>query len=114
MAAAARLPNVLVCGTPGVGKTSLCELVADRTALRHIRVGDIVKDKGLHAGRDDALDTLLIDEASEDKVRESCQRRRLSACQCGRMGVAPPFYPSSHYSSACAPWCRSATSLRTR
>lgn len=60
---------MLVCGTPGTGKTSLCELVAERTPLRHVRVGDIVRDKGLHAGRDAALDTFLIDESSEDKVR---------------------------------------------
>jgi adenylate kinase len=62
-------PNILVTGTPGTGKTSLCERIVERLpALRHVNVGDLVRERGLHAGRDPAHGTLLIDEASEDRI----------------------------------------------
>ena len=63
-----RGPNVLVTGTPGCGKSSLCEAVVRRCAgSRHVMVGDVVKAKGLHAGVG-AHGALMIDEASEDKI----------------------------------------------
>ena len=64
-----RRPNVLVTGTPGTGKTSLCERICERVpSLRHVNVGDLVRERGLHAGRDPAHGALLIDEASEDRI----------------------------------------------
>ena len=66
---AASLPNILICGTPGCGKTSLCELVASRIPpLRHVNVGELVASRGFHAGCDVVHGALLIDEASEDKI----------------------------------------------
>ncbi|RQM10296.1 hypothetical protein B5M09_000119 [Aphanomyces astaci] len=49
---ARRLPNILVTGTPGTGKTTLCQLLA-------------VKEHELHAGRDEDFDCFILDE---DKV----------------------------------------------
>ena len=64
-----RRPNILVTGTPGTGKTSLCERLAERcAALRHVLVGDIVREKELHAGRDATHGALLIDEAAEERI----------------------------------------------
>jgi MoxR-like ATPase len=60
-----RAPNVLVTGTPGTGKTTTCEAVAERTGLRHINVSDLVKTQELHQGWDAEHDALVIDE---DKV----------------------------------------------
>ena len=73
-----RLPNVLVCGTPGTGKSSLCEAVLARAgvaplALRHVVLGELAKARGFHAGRDEALDTLLLDEASEDRLLDELE-----------------------------------------
>lgn len=66
MAAPRERPNILVCGTPGTGKTTLCEQVAAESGLRHVNVGDVVKAQQLHNGWDDEFECLVIDE---DKAR---------------------------------------------
>lgn len=65
MAAARRSPNIIVTGTPGVGKTTHCESLAERTGLRHVSVNQIVKDKECHEGWDDEFQSWIVDE---DKV----------------------------------------------
>lgn len=70
-----RHPNVLVCGTPGCGKTSLAELAAERAGLAHVNVGELVAAKGLHAGRDAASDALLLDEAAEGRIVDELDAR---------------------------------------
>lgn len=59
------LPNIIITGTPGVGKTSHCELLAERTGLKHISVNQVVKDKECHEGWDDEYHSWIVDE---DKV----------------------------------------------
>lgn len=60
-----RLPNIIITGTPGVGKTSHCELLAERTGLKHIAINDVVKDRECHEGWDDEYQSWIVDE---DKV----------------------------------------------
>lgn len=60
------LPNILITGTPGTGKTTTAELVAEQTGLRHINVGELVKSQQLHCGWDAEHDCFILDE---DKVR---------------------------------------------
>ncbi|CAI5506429.1 unnamed protein product [Closterium sp. Naga37s-1] len=60
-----RRPNVLITGTPGTGKTSTSQLLAEATGLRHVNVGDLVRQKELHDGWDDEYDCFVLDE---DKV----------------------------------------------
>ncbi|KAF8249843.1 P-loop containing nucleoside triphosphate hydrolase protein [Wilcoxina mikolae CBS 423.85] len=55
-------PNIVIAGTPGVGKSSHCELLAESTGLRHLSVNQIVKDKSCHEGYDDELKTWIVDE----------------------------------------------------
>ncbi|CAM6091372.1 unnamed protein product [Calypogeia fissa] len=57
-----RGPNVLVTGTPGTGKTSTCSLLASATRLKHVNVGDLVKEKELHDGWDDELKCFIVNE----------------------------------------------------
>ena len=57
-----RGPNILLTGTPGTGKTTTSSALAEATQLRHIIVGDLVKEKNLHDGWDDQLDCYLINE----------------------------------------------------
>ncbi|KAJ2993346.1 hypothetical protein NUW58_g1871 [Xylaria curta] len=55
-------PNIVVTGTPGVGKTTHCEILAERTGLRHVSVNQIVKDKDCHEGWDKEYHSWLVDE----------------------------------------------------
>ncbi|PON62325.1 P-loop containing nucleoside triphosphate hydrolase [Parasponia andersonii] len=55
-------PNILVTGTPGTGKTTTSSALAEATQLRHVSVGDLVKEKNLHDGWDDELDCYVINE----------------------------------------------------
>ncbi|KAM7277600.1 hypothetical protein ACFE04_004734 [Oxalis oulophora] len=55
-------PNILVTGTPGTGKTTTSTALAEATLLRHVNIGDLVKEKNLHDGWDDALHCHIINE----------------------------------------------------
>lgn len=56
-------PNILITGTPGSGKTSTASLLAERiTFIRHLNVGDLIKENKCYEGRDDELDTNVLDE----------------------------------------------------
>lgn len=59
------IPNILVTGTPGTGKTTTSEMIANATGLEHVNVGEIVKAKQLHEGYLEEFDTHILDE---DKV----------------------------------------------
>lgn len=58
-------PNIIITGTPGVGKTTHCEVLAERLGLRHLSVNQVVKDKECHEGWDDEFQSWVVDE---DKV----------------------------------------------
>ena len=55
-------PNVLVTGTPGTGKTTTAQQIAEKSGLRYINVGDWVKEKELHSGWDEDFQCYTIDE----------------------------------------------------
>jgi adenylate kinase len=60
--------NVLVTGTPGTGKTTMGEMLAQELGLNHIEIGKVVKDHGFHSGHNDAFDTLDVTEDDEDRL----------------------------------------------
>ena len=64
-------PNVLITGTPGTGKTTTAEQVAAKLGLRHLNVGDLIKEKKFYSGWDEEFQAFEIDEASEDAVHLS-------------------------------------------
>lgn len=66
-----RAPNILVTGTPGTGKTTTCELIAEASNLRYINVGDWVQKGSLHSGWDEQHQSFIIDE---DKVYNASLR----------------------------------------
>lgn len=58
-------PNVIITGTPGVGKTVHCEQLAQETGLRLLPVNKIAKDRGCFESYDEGLESWVVDE---DKV----------------------------------------------
>ncbi|RKF61770.1 Adenylate kinase isoenzyme 6-like protein HBR1 [Golovinomyces cichoracearum] len=64
------LPNIIITGTPGVGKTSHCEVLAKNTGLKHVSINDIVKEKGCHEGYDSKFKSWIVDE---DKLLDSIE-----------------------------------------
>jgi adenylate kinase len=68
-----------VTGTPGVGKTTHCETLAQNTGLKHLSINDVVKERGCHDGLDEEFKSWIVDE---DKVRtllllENCADKQL-------------------------------------
>ncbi|MCJ1248299.1 factor activating pos9 [Trapelia coarctata] len=63
-------PNIIITGTPGVGKSSLAELVAQQTGLKHLKINDLVKEGEFHEGWDKELETWVVDE---DKLLDALE-----------------------------------------
>lgn len=59
-------PNVVITGTPGVGKTVHCEQLAQETGLEHLSINKVAKERECHEGFDRELQSYIVDE---DKVR---------------------------------------------
>lgn len=69
------LPNILVTGTPGVGKSTLCEQVAENTGLEWLEVGKIAKEFQCLEEYDEVYQCPVLDEEKlldemEDKMSE--------------------------------------------
>merc|ERR1712170_277391 len=74
------LPNIMITGTPGVGKTSLSMLLADRLneliqgktskTFTHINIGSLVNDKKLYKEWNEEFD---VPEFEEDMIVEELQ-----------------------------------------
>ncbi len=61
-------PNVLITGTPGTGKTTTSEMVAQELGFQHINVGEWVREKNLHSGWNAEFDCFDIDEDKASAV----------------------------------------------
>ena len=62
-----KLPNIIITGTPGTGKSTHCEQVVERMKglMKHISVNQIVKDEACHEGWDSEFGCWIVDD---DKV----------------------------------------------
>lgn len=62
-----KYPIIVITGTPGTGKSTHGQLVVEQSSvkLKHINVGELVKEKGLHEGFDEEWQSYIVDE---DKV----------------------------------------------
>jgi broad-specificity NMP kinase len=61
-------PNVIITGTPGVGKTVHCEQLAQDTGLKHLSVNQIAKERDCFEEFDEERKSWVVDE---DKVCRS-------------------------------------------
>ncbi|PKY05357.1 DUF1671-domain-containing protein [Aspergillus campestris IBT 28561] len=67
-------PNVIITGTPGVGKTVHCEQIAQDTGLRHLSINQVAKDRGCFESYDEELETWVVDE---DKLLDAIEEEVL-------------------------------------
>ncbi|KIV85548.1 hypothetical protein PV11_01230 [Exophiala sideris] len=72
------LPNILIAGTPGVGKTTTCNEILSLASqstpplnLKRLSINDIVKERSCHTGYDEELQTLIVDE---DKLMDEVEK----------------------------------------
>ncbi|KAL7718513.1 Adenylate kinase isoenzyme 6-like protein [Entamoeba marina] len=56
------LPNILITGTPGTGKTLVCSQISEKRNVNSVNVGDVVKQYGFYEEKDEEFDTLVLDE----------------------------------------------------
>ncbi|KAI9772968.1 MAG: factor activating pos9 [Geoglossum simile] len=71
-------PNIIITGTPGVGKTSHCTLLASNTGLKHLSINQIVKERECHEGWNEAFQSWIVDE---DKLLDSIEDEvKLGGC----------------------------------
>jgi len=61
---ATKFPVIIITGTPGTGKTTHAQLLAEESPvpLRHINVGEFVKEKGLYEAYDEEWQSYTVDE----------------------------------------------------
>lgn len=59
-------PNIIITGTPGVGKSTHCEQLAQAVeGMKHLDVNKVVKERQCEDGYDEDLKSVIVDE---DKV----------------------------------------------
>eukprot|EP01138_Halocafeteria_seosinensis_P005242 gb/GECG01005359.1/.p1 GENE.gb/GECG01005359.1/~~gb/GECG01005359.1/.p1 ORF type:complete len:197 (+),score=43.19 gb/GECG01005359.1/:1-591(+) len=68
-----RKPNILVTGTPGTGKSTLCDLLQENIGFQTINVGKLIQENNYHSGRDEDFDSYVLDEDSEDKLLDEME-----------------------------------------
>ncbi|EIM22073.1 nucleoside-triphosphatase [Wallemia mellicola] len=72
------LPNILITGTPGTGKTTLSQSILEslnrasdqQNQFKHISIGDLVKQKDLHNGYNNEWQCYDVDD---DKILDELE-----------------------------------------
>ncbi|EGV61532.1 factor activating pos9 [Yamadazyma tenuis] len=67
-----QLPNIIITGTPGCGKTSHAEALQTRLGkpYKHYSISDLAKSRGLIESYDETLDTSVV---KEDELLDSLE-----------------------------------------
>lgn len=81
-------PNILITGTPGVGKTTTASLLAEKTGLKHISVSDLIKQHKCYDGHDAERDTHILDE---DKLLDLMENL-FQECADDNVGIVADYH----------------------
>ncbi|KAK0662314.1 Adenylate kinase isoenzyme 6-like protein [Lasiodiplodia hormozganensis] len=65
-------PNIIITGTPGVGKTTHAQLLAQNCAgeLKHLAINQVAKERDCYDGKDEELGSWIVDE---DKLLDAIE-----------------------------------------
>eukprot|EP01083_Nonionella_stella_P069859 186495_1 len=77
-----QMPNILITGTPGVGKSSLTEALCEETGFTNIDLNAIIKTEKFHDGKDEERDCLIVDE---DKLMDYVEESIIDATHGGNV-----------------------------
>lgn len=75
-------PNIVITGTPGVGKTIHSDMLARSSELEHLPISHLVKERGWHEGWDSDNQSWIVDE---DKVGSPCCALNFYNCKIFRI-----------------------------
>jgi broad-specificity NMP kinase len=84
-------PNVIITGTPGVGKTVHCEQLAQEIGLKHLSVNQVAKDRDCYEEYDEERKSWVVDD---DKV--CCWSAPLQRC-CAVLSFSFLFSPVARF-----------------
>ncbi|GFR16366.1 hypothetical protein TNCT_259541 [Trichonephila clavata] len=70
-----RLPNILITGTPGTGKSTLSSELSDQSSLEWINIGQVARENNFFEEYDENLECHVLDEDRlidelEEKMQE--------------------------------------------
>eukprot|EP00922_Rhytidocystis_sp_ex-Travisia-forbesii_P064289 GHVS01095553.1.p1 GENE.GHVS01095553.1~~GHVS01095553.1.p1 ORF type:complete len:204 (+),score=48.19 GHVS01095553.1:242-853(+) len=84
-------PNILVSGTPGVGKTTLCEELCSvmSPSLYHLEVGELIQQDQLYSEWDEELSCSVFDE---NRVLEKLEEKMEGGEKVGEGGILVDFH----------------------
>lgn len=71
---ARKSPNIIICGTPGTGKSTHASQLREAVpTLKVLSVGDLVKERELHTGWDEKWQSHIVDDdALLDSIEPDC------------------------------------------
>lgn len=79
-----KLPNIIITGTPGVGKTTHCQQLAEATELSHLDINNVVKEKDCVDSYDEELHSTVVDEDKVHYIDHATSTAAINLCAAPR------------------------------